>query len=668
MTPGRALRRAGIACAMGVAGVLALGGGLLAAPDPGEPSPPSGTLTILSADVSAAPRVELELSIPAPLTGGQVEASAVEVLENGVTVPIDLERVATDSLEVVLLIDTSGSMQQGGAIVAARSAAVEFLGQLPPTVPVGIVAFADAPSLVSPLTLDRGLLVAALNGLGASGRTALYDGIVFASSLFSGGTTDRQFVVLSDGGDTASNATLEDAAAVTAGIRTSIIELQTDESDAAALTRLAETGGGRVTSAADPSGLSELYREVAFSLVDRYRLGFTTDRSGPATYVVNLTVGEQVFSAVTEVLLPSTPATTTPAASTTSTSGPPAPSTTAPPASTAPPAIPPAGEGAAPPAGSSTGSSGWLLYIGAGAVFVSITSLMLFAWPNDPAFRAGRRQLGVDRAAATSSESSIADRLSTYAEGALERGGRRRGLANTLDVAAVALRPGEFVVATTAIALTAGLVLLALVGPWGLVVGVAVVPIVARIVLTTRAQRRRAEFAEQLPDVLQLLVSGLRAGFALPQALDAVANQAPEPARAEFQRVMFESRVGRDLTDSLRAAAERMGSRDFDWVVAAFDINREVGGELAHVLEGIAATVRERQQLTRQVRTLTAEGRISAYVLTALPIVLFALLLLIDRSYFESMTEAPGPALLAISVLLMVVGWIWMRRLLRPRL
>jgi tight adherence protein B len=281
---------------------------------------------------------------------------------------------------------------------------------------------------------------------------------------------------------------------------------------------------------------------------------------------------------------------------------------------------------------------------------------------------AGRRQLGVDRTTTSSSESSIAERLSTYAEGALERGGRRHGLANALDVAAVSLRPGEFVVAVVATSLTVGLVLLALLGPWGFLVGLALVPIVARLELTARARRRRAAFAEQLPDVLQLMVSGLRAGYALPQALDAVANQAPDPARTEFQRVMFESRVGRDLTDALRAAAERMGSRDFDWVVAAFDINREVGGELAHVLESVASTVRERQQLARQVKTLTAEGRISAYILTALPITLFGLLLLVDRTYFEPMSESPGPALGVVAVLMIVVGWVWMRRLLRPRL
>ena len=159
-------------------------------------------ISITRSDVAQYPDVTLEVSIPANLTNGAVNAADIEVFENGRPIPADVTRVPTGGLEVVLLIDSSASMRENGGLEAAKDAAAGFLAELPSDVPVGIVAFSDVPSLVSPLTSDRDLLLAALGGLVATGETALYDGIVFGSSLFSGGSSDRQFVLLSDGGDT----------------------------------------------------------------------------------------------------------------------------------------------------------------------------------------------------------------------------------------------------------------------------------------------------------------------------------------------------------------------------------------------------------------------------------------------------------------------------------
>ncbi len=124
-----------------------------------------------------------------------------------------------------------------------------------------------------------------------------------------------------------------------------------------------------------------------------------------------------------------------------------------------------------------------------------------------------------------------------------------------------------------------------------------------------------------MPDTLQLLTSTLRSGYGLLQALDSVAQEAAEPARTEFRRVLLEIRVGRDLSAALRALSDRMRSQDFAWVVGAIEINREIGGDLAAVLDSTAETIRERQRVHRQVRALTAEGRLSGYILTALPVV-----------------------------------------------
>ena len=129
--------------------------------------------------------------------------------------------------------------------------------------------------------------------------------------------------------------------------------------------------------------------------------------------------------------------------------------------------------------------------------------------------------------------------------------------------------------------------------------------------------KRQAAFADQLPDVLQLVTTALRSGFGLTQALESVAEDAEEPARSEFAHVLAEVRLGRDLSDSMTALARRMRSKDLEWVVSAIDINRDTGGNLSEILDRVSATVRERGRIARQVRTLTAEGRLSARILMA---------------------------------------------------
>ena len=143
------------------------------------------------------------------------------------------------------------------------------------------------------------------------------------------------------------------------------------------------------------------------------------------------------------------------------------------------------------------------------------------------------------------------------------------------------------------------------------------VGLVVRFYVRRPRHKRQGAFADQLPDVLQLVTTALRSGYGITQALESVAEEAEEPARSEFAHVLVESRLGRDLSDSLHALAHRMESKDLEWVVSAIDINRETGGNLSEILHKVGATVRERGRIDRQVRTLTAEGRLSARILTA---------------------------------------------------
>lgn len=187
------------------------------------------------------------------------------------------------------------------------------------------------------------------------------------------------------------------------------------------------------------------------------------------------------------------------------------------------------------------------------------------------------------------------------------------------------------------------------------------VPVAFRLVVTVRTDRRRSAFGGQLSEILQTLAANLRAGNSLPQAMNVLAGEAEEPVRGEFARVGNELRVGRSMNLALDAVADRMKSEDFRWVTQAIAINREVGGNLADVLDGVAHTMRERAALRRQVDALSAEGKMSGWVLMALPVAVFLLVSMANPGYFEPLLTKPaGWVMIGLSLVLMVIGGFWL--------
>ncbi|MEI7548005.1 MAG: VWA domain-containing protein, partial [Actinomycetota bacterium] len=282
-----------------------------AAPLWAAPSVVGDEVTITRVDVAGFPAVGIEISAPAGVVGA-LAPTDVSVTENGLPVKVDMTRVPANRLEVVLLLDISGSMAQGRAINAAKAAAVQFLNSLPPEVAVGVVAFNGSVKLISALSTDRVFLASAINGVEAFGETALYDAILFAPTLFSGGTTDRQMVVLSDGGDTVSHASLADAVAVAGKIRTSAVELVSSEANHGSLAQLTAADSGTLSSVTDPAALGGLYQKIANALVNRFRLSFTSTASGQATYVVKVKTKTATLTATATATLPAVVATTAP--------------------------------------------------------------------------------------------------------------------------------------------------------------------------------------------------------------------------------------------------------------------------------------------------------------------------------------------------------------------
>ena len=180
-----------------------------------------------------------------------------------------------------------------------------------------------------------------------------------------------------------------------------------------------------------------------------------------------------------------------------------------------------------------------------------------------------------------------------------------------------------------------------------------------------KARRRVKAFEAQLPDMLQLLAGTLRAGYSLPQGLEAVANEIAEPMGYEMTRAMTEARLGREIVEALSGVAERLDSPDFAWAVMAISIQREVGGNLNELLMTVSDTMVARERLAGEVRALTAEGKLSAAILGGLPPMLGFIMWIMNPEYIESLfTTGMGQILVIAGVISGGIGLAWMKKVI----
>jgi tight adherence protein B len=332
------------------------------------------------------------------------------------------------------------------------------------------------------------------------------------------------------------------------------------------------------------------------------------------------------------------------------------------------------------------------LFLALGSIFVGLTVLMALilgaglrrARPEDTM----RRRLSIytltgrgvrvasveEQRHSTLSNGPLGD--SAMARGALEmadRVVRRRGLDQSLgrrlEAAGLPVRTAEWVLLHTGIALGAALLLLLLTGgnPLGLLIGLVLGAVGPWLFVSLRRGRRESAFLAQLPDTLQMLAGSLKAGYSLPQALDTVVREGGPPMSAEFNRALIESRLGIPVEQALDGIASRLSSQDFSWVVMAIRIQSEVGGNLAELLTTVADTLRERERLRRQVQVLSAEGRLSGWILGALPVVFAGYLAVARPEYLAPLGSPFGLVLVVIAVVLLIVGAIWMSRVVTVR-
>lgn len=261
----------------------------------------------------------------------------------------------------------------------------------------------------------------------------------------------------------------------------------------------------------------------------------------------------------------------------------------------------------------------------------------------------------------------VAQRAVELADQALRARGRRKDVVSALEGAGVRIRPEEWAVIHFGICAAVAAALYLIGGSlWWVPAGAVLGWFGGRAYLGVRRSKREAAFQAQIPETLQLIAGSLHAGFSLGQALGTVVREGTEPTASEFNRALTEAKLGANLEDALEGVAGRMSCQDLGWVVMAIRVSREVGGNLAEVIQTTVVTMRARAELRGLVRTLSAEGRLSAWVLEALPFGIAGYLMLTKPGYLAPLIHSGlGIGLLVAGSAMMAVGIFWISRLVK---
>ena len=584
--------------------------------------------------------VNLLLSTDGLPTGTTVDPGQVFVELNGSAVESSAKLVDAGDIDrsTVIVLDASNSMKGQGKFAAASTAINAFLDSAPEDVAIGLVAFAGKVTTTISPTIDHDDVRDALAGVTLAKGTSVYDGIVEGVKLLDADGA-RNLLVLSDGADTGSDMTLEVATADAkeADVVVDVVSLvegaKTDE-----LASVATATNGSVIPA-DPAALTSVFNERAEALSQQLLVTFEAPYASGEDANIDVVVeadGTQFHDTAFATLGPGF----------------------------AVPDVVDSGKAL-------IGNTGMLL--GAGALAIGLFGLLATAmvsagdnrsqsvkqleayFNGTPAARkATKRQTtpsDLKGSAVSVASKFVSDDLETK-------------IAQRLSGAGSALTASEWVLLHAGLAFGGGLVGLIMGGIPLSILGLLLGIVLPWLYLKFRHGRRLNAFNGQLAQTLGLMAGGLQAGLSLPQAVDTVVREGHEPMAGELRRALVEQRLGVDITDALDGVGERMESDDFAWVVMAIRIQREVGGNLAEILHTVADTLREREYLRRQVKALSAEGRLSGYILTGLPPLIFFYMTFANPDYVRLLyTTIPGYVILGLAGFLLALGSFAMAKL-----
>jgi tight adherence protein B len=609
---------------LGLLGLACLAAGLVPLAASGAAAQPGLELT--EAGGAKFPERAFVLSFPGDRS---LTADALRVSENGQSV-VDLTVVPASAaggttFGAVVIVDASESMQ-GAPIRAAMAAARAFAERRNPREQLAFMTFNSSPAVALPFTTSKTRIDAALSHVPRLAYgTHIYDAVAKAETLLRTANVDSgSIVVLSDGADTGSTTT---AAAVTAvarrnHVRLFTIGLHSSRFNPATLQTLAASGGGKYALAASARDLAPLFDQLGARLASEYLVRYKS-LAGPKK-TVNVTVslagsGKATAAYQTPVL----------------------------PIKVAPPYHPSL-------AGRFWGSTIVMIVLALlAAAVVAILAIGLL----QP--RSGGLPHRMSEFVSVPGLQSHERRTSALADSPANAPGRAglfARLDETLEIAQIKASGASLIVWTLAATLVGFLLLALATGSiwWALLA--LLVPFGVREWVKRKLTRRRKAFAEQLPDTLQVIAAALRSGQSFAGALAVVVESSAEPMKSEMQQVVADEQLGVPLEKAVEIVVRRMDNRDLEQVALVAELQREAGGNAAEVVDRVAETIRERFELRRLINTLTIQGRMSRWIVSALPVALLLLLSVINPEYIHPLVAHTAGKVLLVFAALMIIG------------
>ncbi|HET7856149.1 MAG TPA: type II secretion system F family protein [Gaiellaceae bacterium] len=561
---------------------------------------------------------------------------APAVLENGSRVSLSSAQNLGRAKAVVLAVDRSQSMR-GKPLADAVAAARRFVNAKGPGDRLAVATFATTPLMATGFSTARIDADSALRSIAVDAvqGTTLYDALVLsARRLENEALPGRVIIVVTDGNETRSEATLADAiaAANQAHAAVYVVAIESAKFTPEPLKKLAGSTGGTYYGAGSSAALAGVYASIAGELRRTWRLEYATAaRAGEKPRVTVSALGSSAVGTFA------------------------APGNAAPPKSDEPSRLLP-DVFFETVLGTQLISliTALIVLLGASLALTTVKGARLRKklaphLAQGPEVR--KRKLERERFAAAAG-------LFKVTESAFAHWRFWKRLEVLLERSDLPLRTVEFAYVIAGAALLGGLIgaFMALSSIWiiACLAGGGAVPIAF---VWFKATRRTRAFENQLPDVLITLAAALKAGHSFKQGLQTIVDEGHPPASKEFQRVLTEARLGRPLNDALSDMADRLGSKNFEFVITAVTIQQQVGGSLAGLIDMVADTVRQRQQFIRKIKGLTAMGRAGAYVLIGLPFFIGAMITIINPTYMDPLFHTPtGHKLIYTGLAMMAFG------------
>lgn len=592
----------------------------------------SGSPTLTEAQDSAFPdRVWIYR------TPTETQLRRLEVTENGGPVNSLSIDSASKTSGAILLVDASNSMA-GKPIEQAMVAARAFLAERTDALPVAVIAYSPEITVLSEFTTSSNELSDAVSESPPTAEgTRIYDALIEAANMARDAGYERTTaVLLSDGHRRGVQATREEAiqALTDANVRVISVGLRSPEYDAETLRSIAQSTNGTYVESATPEQLTPIFTAIGQQLSNEYVVSYRSLLPPNVKAAVR---------AVAPGLAPATASYTTP-----------------------PLDLLPQGtfeeswiDGII--------TSPWLMIF----VVLSVCALLAFAIFSaiDVRNRSLRRRMAAYVTVPSEEESrlrraEVSAMLADTAHSAVKGQRWWQRFETDVELGGFKLSPlaiaGWTIVGGILASLVAAIVLQSL---WGFLVGLAA-PFVTRFVVSHRVRKMRKAFEEQLADNLDVLAGAMRTGHSTMGALSVMAESSIEPSRTEFRRVLQDEQLGVPLDDALLVMARRMRSYDAEQLALVMKLQREAGGNTAEVLDRVAEVIRGRMELRRLVNVLTAQARISRWILTALPIFVLLALILTGGDYLDPMLSSlVGKLALVFGAVMVLIGSFWIKRI-----